>query len=168
MQLIPSNIWEQYSAILKKRAVPVSRHADYRKWLLYYLDFRSKYPLPDSRSEQVRLFIRKLREKKQKKGEKAGSFFPLREMEKEMNGATGGKEDGTEQRSGRRFNEWRCLKKSESPAWDKIIDNLKDIPLAKKLSYIPVVISSKEIDAVLKHLGHPYYFAVKLSACHLL
>src|SRR4030067_3418897 len=65
MQLIPSDIWEQYSAVLKKRAVPVTLHADYRKWLRYYLDFRGKYTLPDSKSEQVRLFIQKLREKKQ-------------------------------------------------------------------------------------------------------
>jgi hypothetical protein len=65
MQLIPSDIWERYSTVLKKRVIPVSRHADYRKWLRYYLDFRSKYPLPASRSEQVRLFIQKLREKKQ-------------------------------------------------------------------------------------------------------
>jgi len=58
MQTIPDDIGEQYSAVLKKRTVPVSRHADYRKWLRYYLDFRAKYQLPDSRSEQVRLFIR--------------------------------------------------------------------------------------------------------------
>ena len=65
MQTIPDDILEQYVAVLKKRALPVSRHADYRKWLRYFLDFRSKYPLPESRSEQVRLFIRKLQEKKQ-------------------------------------------------------------------------------------------------------
>ncbi|MBI5681837.1 MAG: phage integrase N-terminal SAM-like domain-containing protein, partial [Deltaproteobacteria bacterium] len=65
MQLIPADIWEPFSAVLNKRAVPVSCHADYRKWLRYYLDFRSKYPLPDSKSEHVRLFIQKLREKKQ-------------------------------------------------------------------------------------------------------
>jgi len=65
MQVIPTDILEQYSAVLKKRAIPVSRYADYRKWLRYFLDFRSKYPLPESRSEQVRLFILKLREKKQ-------------------------------------------------------------------------------------------------------
>ncbi len=65
MQLIPADIWEQYSAVLKKRAVPVSRHSDYRKWLRYYLDFRSKYPLPDSKSEHVRLFIEKLKKKNQ-------------------------------------------------------------------------------------------------------
>ena len=65
MQPIPSDILTQFEAVLKKRAVPVFRHADYRKWLRYYLDFRSKYPLPDSKSEHVRLFIEKLREKNQ-------------------------------------------------------------------------------------------------------
>jgi hypothetical protein len=65
MQLIPADILEQYSAVLKKRADPALRHADYRKWLRYYVDFRGKYTLPDSKSEDVRLFIQKLREKRQ-------------------------------------------------------------------------------------------------------
>ncbi|OGW25015.1 MAG: integron integrase [Nitrospirae bacterium GWB2_47_37] len=38
----------------------------------------------------------------------------------------------------------------------------KDIPRAKKSSYIPVVLSKREIDAVLKHLSYPYDLAVKL------
>jgi len=46
MQLIPADILEQYSAVLKKRADPALRHADYRKWLRYYVDFRGKYTLP--------------------------------------------------------------------------------------------------------------------------
>jgi hypothetical protein len=58
MQLIPADIWEQYSALLKKRAIPVMRYADYREWLLYYIDFRSKYPLPDSKSEQVKVALK--------------------------------------------------------------------------------------------------------------
>jgi hypothetical protein len=53
---VPRDILEQFTAILIKCAVSISRHADYRKWLRYYLDFRSKYPLPEFRSEQVRLF----------------------------------------------------------------------------------------------------------------
>ncbi|OIP59802.1 MAG: hypothetical protein COY75_00585 [Nitrospirae bacterium CG_4_10_14_0_8_um_filter_41_23] len=65
MKPIPSDILTQYEAVLKKRAVPDSRHADYRKWLLYYLDFRGKYTLPDSKSERVKQFINKLRDKKQ-------------------------------------------------------------------------------------------------------
>ncbi|MEW6714380.1 MAG: phage integrase N-terminal SAM-like domain-containing protein [Nitrospirota bacterium] len=48
-----------------KKVKPVSRHADYKKWLLYYLDFKSKYRLPDSKSEHVRLFVEKLQEKNQ-------------------------------------------------------------------------------------------------------
>jgi hypothetical protein len=48
MQLTPDNVLAQYEAALTTRAVPASRHAEYRKWLRYYLDFRSKYPLPDS------------------------------------------------------------------------------------------------------------------------
>jgi hypothetical protein len=35
------------------------------RWLMYYIDFRVKYSPPDSRSEQVRLFIEKLRSRKQ-------------------------------------------------------------------------------------------------------
>jgi len=62
---ISNEITVAYDAVLKKRAVPVTRHADYRKWLRYFLDFRSKYTLSDLRSEQVRLFIQKLKEKKQ-------------------------------------------------------------------------------------------------------
>ena len=65
MQPIPIEILNQFEAVLKKRAVPVARHADYKKWLRYFLDFRSKYQPPDSRSEQVRLFIDKLQEKNQ-------------------------------------------------------------------------------------------------------
>ncbi len=38
----------------------------------------------------------------------------------------------------------------------------KDIPRAKQLKYIPVVLSRREIDAVLKHLEYPYDLVVKL------
>jgi len=37
-----------------------------------------------------------------------------------------------------------------------------DILRAKKSKYIPVVLSRQEIDAVLKHLEHPYDLVVKL------
>jgi integron integrase len=38
----------------------------------------------------------------------------------------------------------------------------KDVPRAKKSKYIPVVLSRKEIEAVLKHLQYPYDLLVKL------
>jgi hypothetical protein len=76
MQAIPTDIFERYLVLLKKRAIPVSRHADYKKWLRYFLDFRRKYKLPDSRSDQVRMFIQKLRSKKQSQKQLARQRMP--------------------------------------------------------------------------------------------
>ena len=45
--------------------MPLSSHAEYKKWLRFYLDFCDKYPVPESKSERVRLFTDKLKEKKQ-------------------------------------------------------------------------------------------------------
>ena len=298
MQPIPSDILTKFETVLKKRAVPVSRHADYRKWLLYYLDFRSKNSLPDSKLEHVRLFIEKLRKKNQSpeqqkqaahalslffqsqrkvtnetlsahvdtektvkattasppfiKGEssnnlsKAAATTPIHSPLPDIQQPHGipKTEPAMPQKSAfNRYNEWRCLEKTGSPAWDKLIDNLaaeirtrhysrktlkayadwarkfqgflhnkppeelsstdvkayltylavkctlsastqnqafnsllflyrhilkkdfgdhKDIPRAKKSKYIPVVLSRREIDAVLKHLTYPYDLAVKL------
>jgi integron integrase len=45
---------------------------------------------------------------------------------------------------------------------------LRDVPRAKKSLYIPVVLSRKEIDAILTHLSHPYDLLAKmLFACGL-
>ena len=65
MDSIPDDILTRFDAVLKKRAVSIRLHADYRKWLRYYLDFKGKYTLPDSRSDHVRLFIEKLQKKNQ-------------------------------------------------------------------------------------------------------
>ncbi len=61
MQPIPNDILGKFNAVLCQKSVPTSLHDDYRKWLMYYLDFKVKYPPPDSESEQVRLFIEKMR-----------------------------------------------------------------------------------------------------------
>ena len=63
MDPIPNDILKQFDAVLKQKAIAPSLHDDYRKWLMYYLDFRVKYPPPDIKSEQVRLFIEKMRSK---------------------------------------------------------------------------------------------------------
>ena len=65
MQTIPTDILKHFSAVLEKRAVPATSYADYRKWLRYYIDFRSRYTLPDARSEHERMFVQKLQEKGQ-------------------------------------------------------------------------------------------------------
>ena len=308
MQPIPIDILTQFEAVLKKRAVPADRHADYKKWFMYYLDFKSKYSLPDSRSEHVRLFIEKLKKKnqspeQQKQAAHAVSLFfesekthaiaeaitsseapgnhnsPLPPLILRGGGKAGGVTDKEESLaslpyttgsegltvsapdrlkvpsnpsvppfvsplSGKsRFNDWNCLKKTDSPEWDELIGNLadeiktrhysrktlkayadwcrhfqsylrnkppeelsesdvkkyltylavqckvaastqnqafngllflyrhilrkdfgehKDIPRAKKSKYIPIVLSRKEIDSVVKHLEHPYDLVVKM------
>lgn len=284
---IPNEIAAAYEAVLKKRAIPISRHADYRKWLRYFLDFRSKYPLPDSRSEQVRLFIQKLRVKMQSPDQQKQAAYALslyfeslprkkdglgkqyvgqlsqvlsvqmspglptvtpRKEERpplplSSNSEKGGSTEEKTPPSRSRFNEWRCLERSGSPEWDGIIDLLAaeiktrhysrktlktyadwvrkfqsylknkppadlsaadvkayltylavnckvaastqnqafnavlflyrhilkkdfghhtDIPRAKRSNYIPVVLSRKEIDAVIKQLRPPYDLVVKL------
>jgi len=153
MQKIPNDIMAQFEAVLMKKVSPVSRHADYRKWLRYYFDFRSKYPLPDSKSEHVRLFIEKLRSKNQtpelqKQAAHAISLYfemlnaNTKTAKEEYSNNVSVPEttaqpaqhchdrDDIRQVSvsrlsnGSRFNEWRCLAKSKSPAWDKVIDTL--------------------------------------------
>jgi integron integrase len=283
MQPVPRDIVAKFETILKKRAAPVAQHADYRKWLRYYLDFRSRYSLPDSRSEHVRLFIDKLRQKnqtpeQQEKAAHALSLFFESQSRKKVVSTGKTQPNGkampeppkphqsetspTRQAApmpsepavsfklfvsplspGSRYNDWRCLKKSGSPEWDKLISDLaaeiktrhysrktlkayadwsrhfqgylrnkppdelssadvkayltylavqckvsastqnqafnallflyrhilkkdfgehKDIPRAKKSRDIPVVLSRREIDSVLKHLEHPYDLVVKL------
>lgn len=65
MRPVPVSILKSYEAILEKRGVLPSDRANYKKWLRYFLDYCSKYPVPETRPDQVRLFIDKLREKKQ-------------------------------------------------------------------------------------------------------
>jgi hypothetical protein len=62
---IPENISIQFDHVLRQRAIPVSLHVHYRKWLRFFIDFCEKYPPPKAKSEQVRLFIEKLKSKKQ-------------------------------------------------------------------------------------------------------
>ena len=65
MLMIPNELVAAYSALLQAKKIQPDRMPEYRKWLRYYLDFCDKYPLPESKSERVRLFCEKLREKKQ-------------------------------------------------------------------------------------------------------
>ena len=65
MQPVPVPILAQFDAILEKRSVAPIHRAAYKKWLRYFLDFIIKYPFPQSRPDQVRQFIDKLRKKRQ-------------------------------------------------------------------------------------------------------
>ena len=65
MNPVPYDVMSRYETIITKRNIDMSLHADYKKWLRYYLDFCAKYPVPESKSERIRLFSLKLRDKKQ-------------------------------------------------------------------------------------------------------
>ena len=278
--------------MLQQRKIPLRLWNEYRKWLKYFLDFRSKYRLPAERSVQVKLFSEKLRSKGQTpvQVEHAASaislFFAFQRYQPEgtlpaaatgeaipaavQNGAdmhrnrptavrltSSGREPGVVCEPpgppvptasvgwrGRKFDDWRCMKKSGYPAWDAIISLLsdeittrhyskktlqhyanwtrkfqsylshkdpsqlsaqdvkcyltylavnckvssstqnlafnallflyryilkkdfgdhKDIPRAKKSTYVPVVLSRDEIQVVLAQLGRPYQLIAKLQ-----
>lgn len=60
MILIPNEVFTKYIAHLNQTGVPSSSHAEYKKWLRYFLDFCDKYPVPESKSERVHLYTEKL------------------------------------------------------------------------------------------------------------
>ena len=168
MKTVPSDVLVRFSRILTIRKVPFSRHGEYRKWLRYYLDFCDKYSPPPVRSERVRLFIRKLQEKKQPlefQKQAAHAVSLLFETEQRGNRISaelavplsdGDKADGptvqhpsgtdaasisaaqtddvpiepssnagtNKKRFGARYDEWRCLNRTQSPEWDAVIDGL--------------------------------------------
>jgi integron integrase len=272
---VPIPILKNFDAILEKRSVALDHRADYKKWLRYFLDFRSKYPVPETRSDQVRLFIDKLQEKKQSPSQQKQAahavslYFEMqrkntipvadikttsfvREPPQAWNVSpslpqtTPQKTTSSVDRA--KHQPWRqwengYVVNSDSPEWDAAIAELaaeiktrhysrktlktyahwsrqfqrflkdkppdslsskdvkeyltylavkcnvsastqnqafnallflfrhslkkdfgdyKDVPRAKKSKYIPVVLSRKEIDAVLKHLQYPYDLVVKL------
>ena len=96
---IPDEVLKPFDAILEEKTIPRVLRSEYRKWLRYYLDFRVKYPPPNSKSEHVRLFIEKLRSKNQpqdslEQAATALSLYFTLQSEKRPDGANGGKEEG--------------------------------------------------------------------------
>jgi hypothetical protein len=77
MLLISDTVLTRFDAILDKRVVAPALLVDYKKWLRYFLDFCSKYPVPDIRCDQVRLLIDKLREKRQSKAQQEQAAYAV-------------------------------------------------------------------------------------------
>lgn len=165
---IPQNDVIRFNKALLQSAVPEPFHAHYRKWLRYFLDFCRKYPPPDAKSEQIRLFIEKLKSKKQtprqcsqaahaislyfesqkwqktdyskpieiKPPKSDSPEYPPKKAQENKSAATNPGISSHHEaavaecfpsfrvKKGKRYNEWQCLKKSESPAWDEAIDTL--------------------------------------------
>jgi integron integrase len=166
---IQDNILGRFNNVLKQRKIHESFHVYYRKWLRYYLDFCSKYPPPEDKSERVRYFIEKLKSKKQtpqqctQAAHAVSLFFesqppknfprraPVEErspprprlvnpsLEARNTKGIVAKSIGSSTMptaavaepsppfgapAGKRYNEWRCLQRSTSPAWDQVIEKL--------------------------------------------
>ncbi len=58
-------LFTEYVAYPGQLGIAAACFTEYKKWLRYYLDFCDKYPVPEARSERVRLFMEKLQDKKQ-------------------------------------------------------------------------------------------------------
>lgn len=286
MQAIPDDVLSQFNAILDRKIQSSALREEYRKWLRYFLDYRSKYAHPGDRSGQVRSFIEKIRSKGasgndlnyaahavslffslgakssnaslRTEAESISQDVPAEEAVADNSGPsmhgdpaeTSAKRSSptvvpiSSQRPGRKYNEWWSLARTRSPQWDEIIvDKLageirarhysrktlkayadwsrkfqfylkhklpqdltpddvkayltylavtckvsastqnqafnallflfrhilktdfgdhKDVPRAKRSSYIPVVLTRQEIDAVLEQLSYPFDLIVKL------
>jgi len=161
---IPENVLDQFNEVLNQRAVVQSLHVHYRKWLRYFLDFSRKYSPPEAKSEQVRLFIEKLKSKRQtpqqctQAAHAVSLFFESQKPKNCLRSAsptlalsanqqpwdhnTAGTVTPSNRNSsgastavpqlpnphvstgGKRYNEWRCMEKTKSAAWDQAIEKL--------------------------------------------
>jgi integron integrase len=65
MQLIPKPVYARYVNRLKAEGIPGEYHQEYLKWLRYYLDFCDKYIVVHDQAERIRLFLVKLKQKRQ-------------------------------------------------------------------------------------------------------
>ena len=65
MLQINPKIREQFDMLLLQKNILKKHHADYRKWLRYYLDSCNKHHHDNLKKESISRFIEKLRDKKQ-------------------------------------------------------------------------------------------------------
>ncbi|MRS02045.1 hypothetical protein EG832_02250 [bacterium] len=140
MILIPKAVFAQYLAFLKMNNVPVGYHSEYVKWLRYFLDFCAKYVIVRDKSERVRLFLGKLREKNQtqdqcKRAAHAVSLYFAMQRPEPTPQATAVQSDlqpteaakppcspqSSEHQRKSQYNEAGYQEKSDSPEWDAVL-----------------------------------------------
>ncbi len=112
MITIPNELFTKYIAHLIKTGVPESSHAEYKKWLRFYIDFCDKYPVPGAKSERVRLFTAKLQEKKQslplrqRAANAVSLYFQMEGQE------TRGQKENNSQRNGKETADYEIINKN--------------------------------------------------------
>lgn len=87
---VPHSVMNDYVSVLRSREIPPDHFDHYKKWLRYFYDFYSKYLDTDDKPEKVRLFLEKLRSKKQtptqcqQAAHAISLYFEIQNMEKQQ------------------------------------------------------------------------------------
>lgn len=62
---ITNDVISNFESNLRQKEIDSALLADYKKWLRYFNDFCGKYSVSDSTPERIKLFLEKLRSKRQ-------------------------------------------------------------------------------------------------------
>lgn len=143
MLLIPKPVYARYVNQLKVEDIPAEYHQEYLKWLRYYLDFCDKYVVVHDQAERIRLFLIKLKQKRQSEiqcetAARAVSLYCYIEHPQTELGSIADIKPHTlansvsaEQMQGRfrlpsQYNVAGYQEESDSPEWDEVIGKLAD------------------------------------------
>lgn len=131
---VPRDTMARFEAVLKGKGMPLGSFGDYRKWLRYYFDFSSKYPESRGRSEQVRKFLEKLRDKNQSEAQRRQAahaislYFEMQREEEppqctEIPPSPYVPQTPSQQRKSY-YSKAGYQEKSDSPEWDEVLGKL--------------------------------------------
>ena len=148
MILIPKAAYAQYLNCLKRNNVAADHFQEYVKWLRYFLDFCDKHVIVHEKSERVRLFLEKLREKRQSEGQcqrashAVSLYLEMQSLEPQMHEVASEvllqsstatepvtapiSPKSSESLLPSQYNEAGYREKSDSPEWDGLIGKLAD------------------------------------------
>ena len=180
---IPEDVLARFNEVLIKRVANTSTHGYYRKWLRYFLDYCQKYSPPEARSERVRLFIEKLKSKKQPEQQcnqaaHAISLFfesQVRKFQRYLKDKQPNDLSSSDVKEYLTYLAVKCrvASSTQNQAFNALLflfrhvfkidfGDQRDVPRAKKSKYIPVVLSRQEIDTILQYLEYPFDIVVSL------
>jgi hypothetical protein len=131
---IPKEILSSYESELNKRNISSTHYEEHKKWLRYFLDFCEKHPVPtpNSRAEQLSMFIGKLQEKNQTKyQQQRASDAVTIYFDKFINNATSVELTETIQapilaakQGSSHYSKAGYEEKSDSSEWDSVLETL--------------------------------------------
>jgi site-specific recombinase XerD len=146
MRAIPVEVIKRYETLLETRDIASHLHGHYKKWLRYFLDYCEKYPSTGGNSEHTRLFLEKLRQKKQsavqcqQAAHAIALFFEMQRMQTEKHILERATDTVSQQQPIHtvrniiapfrfrppKYSETGYQEKSDSLEWDNVIGKLAD------------------------------------------